>query len=57
MRVKKSKNRDIIGTCLEIIKTFNPVTHSIDTHCTEILGDVSQPVSFIDIKIGVKYHS
>ena len=29
----------IIDKCQELIKSFNPVTHSIDTHVEEILGD------------------
>lgn len=37
------KNKFIIDKCMELIKIFNPVTHSIDTLCLEHLGDVTSP--------------
>lgn len=40
-----SKNASIIAQCQAIIKSFNPVTHSIDTHVLDVLGDVTLPVS------------
>jgi len=41
---KKNQRKDVIGLCQEIIKSFNPKTHSIDSHCFEKLGDTSKPV-------------
>jgi hypothetical protein len=34
----------IISICIDVIRTFNPVTHSVDTHCTDKLGDVFSQV-------------
>ena len=34
----------LIDKCQELIKSFNPVTHSIDTHVAEHLGDVTEKV-------------
>ena len=34
----------MVSKCQELIRTFNPVTHSVDTHCQEALGDVKSPV-------------
>lgn len=39
--------QSIIGRCEDLIRSFNPVTHSIDTHCAEVLGDVTLPVRYI----------
>lgn len=36
-------NKQIVDKCIEMIRTFNPVTHSIDTWCLEHLGDVTSP--------------
>eukprot|EP01035_Chromulina_nebulosa_P027880 gene27880-36726_t len=33
----------MVSKCQELIRTFNPVTHSVDTHCLEALGDVKSP--------------
>lgn len=41
----------IISKCIELIRTFNPVTHSIDTFIAEKLGNASKPVSHIFIHI------
>ena len=38
----------MVSKCQELIRTFNPVTHSVDTHCLEALGDVKSPVSTPD---------
>lgn len=46
---------DVIRTCIELIRTFNPVTHSIDTHCSENLGDVSGPVRLKNGNVKKKY--
>ena len=35
----------MVSKCQDLIRTFNPVTHSVDTHCLEALGDVKSPVS------------
>eukprot|EP01031_Cornospumella_fuschlensis_P031579 gene31579-38167_t len=40
---KKHKKRDIIAACEEIIKSYNPTTHSIDTHLLEKVGDTTKP--------------
>ena len=40
-KVKGNDKGYIIQKCLELIKCFNPVTHSIDTHCLHHLGDVT----------------
>ena len=43
----KTKSDDkgwMIKKCEELMRSFNPVTHSIDTHCLENLGDVKKPV-------------
>ena len=40
---EKTKHVHIVATCEKIIKSFNPVTHSVDTHCLEVLGDVTKP--------------
>lgn len=34
----------VVEQVVKIIKDYNPTTHSIDTHCLEILGDVTKPV-------------
>ncbi len=34
---------NVIAICEKLLKTYNPVTHSIDTHCLEQLGDVTKP--------------
>lgn len=38
-------NHWMIAKCQELLKSFNPVTHSIDTHCLEALGDVHAAVN------------
>jgi hypothetical protein len=43
----------IISKCIELIRTFNPVTHSIDTFIAEKLGNTSKPVSHIYIYIHI----
>lgn len=42
---KKPNYKYMIAKCQEIIKNFNPVTHSVDTICLEHLGDVNLPTS------------
>jgi hypothetical protein len=39
--------KPVIQSCVDIIRSFNPVTHSVDTHCAEILGDVTSQVKQI----------
>lgn len=39
----------IIRKCEELIRTFNIVTHSIDTHCSEHIGDFKAPDAKPDI--------
>ena len=39
-RIKAS----MIDKCQELIKSFNPVTHSIDTHVNENLGNTKAKV-------------
>jgi hypothetical protein len=41
MTAKMSNKGDLVKRAEGIIKSFNPVTHSIDTHCSETLGDYS----------------
>jgi hypothetical protein len=43
MGPKKQPGKSIIERCEDLIRTYNPVTHSIDTHCSEVLGDVTKP--------------
>ena len=38
-------NNRMIQKCIDIIRTFNPVTHSIDSHIADKIGDISRPVS------------
>lgn len=40
----KHKDKSVIQACDDLIRSFNPVTHSIDTHCSDALGDVTSPV-------------
>lgn len=47
-RLSKSKV-GVIEQVVSIIKSYNPTTHSIDTHCLEILGDVTKPVSLLSL--------
>ncbi|KAJ1428363.1 hypothetical protein B484DRAFT_395966 [Ochromonadaceae sp. CCMP2298] len=42
MPPKKQPGKSVLARCEDLIKTFNPVTHSIDTHCAEVLGDVKK---------------
>ena len=35
----------VISQCLELIRTFNPITHSVDSLCQEKLGDTTKPVN------------
>lgn len=42
---RKPQKRNLISACEELIRSYNPITHSIDTHLLEKLGDVSQPVT------------
>lgn len=42
--VKKQAPTNIVGICEEIILSFNPTTHSIDTHVLEKVGDTNKPV-------------
>jgi hypothetical protein len=44
-KYKKLQKRDLIQASLELIKSYNPVTHSVDTHLMDKLGDLSRPVS------------
>ena len=39
--VKKDDKSQCIAKCEALIRSFNPVTHSIDTHLTEHLGNTS----------------
>lgn len=41
----KGFKKNIIRIAEELIKSYNPRTHSIDTHCSERLGDTSRSVS------------
>eukprot|EP01039_Chlorochromonas_danica_P002730 gene2730-2981_t len=41
--VKKAKHENILAICEEIIKSFNPTTHSIDSHLFERVGDTNKP--------------
>lgn len=34
----------VIFQCLELIRNFNPITHSVDSLCLEKLGDTTKPV-------------
>jgi hypothetical protein len=43
--------KSVIFQCLEIIRTFNPITHSVDTICLEKLGDTTKPVIFLILAI------
>jgi hypothetical protein len=40
---KSKVETNVIATCERLLKSYNPVTHSIDTHCLEQLGDVTRP--------------
>lgn len=40
-KLKTDDKGYIVAKCEELIKNFNPVTHSIDTHCYQYLGDVT----------------
>ena len=35
------KRAKLLSECIELIKTFNPATTTIDAHCDDRLGDVS----------------
>lgn len=35
----------MISKCIELIQSFNPITHSVDTLCLEHLGDTTLPTS------------
>jgi hypothetical protein len=37
---------ELIDKCHELIKSFNPVTHSIDSHVTDAIGDPKAKVLF-----------
>jgi hypothetical protein len=39
----KGFQKNIIRTAESLIKSYNPRTHSIDTHCLEKLGDTTKP--------------
>lgn len=43
----------LIDKCQELIKSFNPVTHSIDTHVSEYLGDVTEKVGSFEILLHI----
>lgn len=44
VKQRKTDNKEyIISKCVELIRSFNAVTHSIDTHVGDQLGDVSKP--------------
>lgn len=45
MKGRGSQGKNILAISEEIIKNYNPITHSIDTHCLEKIGDVSKPVN------------
>ncbi len=49
MSSKALSNTSIIQGCAGLIKSFNPVTHSIDTHCSDFLGDCTSPVSLCNL--------
>jgi hypothetical protein len=34
----------IVRKCIDLLRTFNPVTHSMDTHVLEALGNTKSPV-------------
>ena len=38
--------KSMISQCIDLIRNFNPVTHSVDTLCLEKLGDTTKPVIF-----------
>lgn len=41
----KTNYTEMILKCIDMIKTFNPVTHSIDTFVLEQIGDTTSNVS------------
>jgi len=44
VKAKKTDNKEyIIQQCEKLIRSYNPTTHSIDTHAKEQLGDVTKP--------------
>jgi hypothetical protein len=47
INIKNAENKGyIIQKSVELIKSFNPTLHSIDTHCLEHLGDTNKPVRY-----------
>jgi hypothetical protein len=40
-KLKKDDKSQCIAKCEALIRSFNPITHSIDTHLTEHLGNTS----------------
>jgi hypothetical protein len=45
MTGKENSSVAVVQNGIGLIRSFNPVNHSIDTHCCDALGDVSSPVS------------
>ena len=43
----------MVSKCQDLIRTFNPVTHSVDTHCLEALGDVKSLVSIKNLIVKI----
>ena len=41
--VKKTKALNVVAECEDIIKSFNPTTHSIDSYLLERVGDTTKP--------------
>jgi hypothetical protein len=44
------KFADLIDQCVDCIKTFNPVTHTIDSHADEFLAALKDPYEKVFIK-------
>jgi hypothetical protein len=42
--MKAKQNKYVISKSIELIKSFNSITHSIDTHFLDNLGDVKSLV-------------
>ena len=42
MKGKQDNKESMIQRCIDLIRSFNPVLHSIDTHVDEALGNVSK---------------
>jgi hypothetical protein len=42
---------EIVRKCEELIRSYNPITHSIDTHVNESLAKKSKVFSFRDYPI------